>query len=58
MYEKKRLARALQALQANDLHKPSKVGTSKTLFSGEYVIGATCLDKCFSFHVITERHCL
>ena len=37
-------------------HKPLKVAATISLFSSVYVIGATCLGKCFSFVVITKRH--
>ena len=29
----------------------------KPLFSGVYIIGATCFDELFLFYVITGRHC-
>ena len=38
-------------------HKPLKVAPTNSLFSSVYVIGATCFGKCFSFSVITKRHC-
>ena len=38
-------------------HKPLKVAPAKTLFSSVYVIGTTCFNECFSFYVITRRHC-
>ena len=37
-------------------HKPLKVAAAKTLFSSAYVIGTTCFDECFLFHVITWRN--
>ena len=29
----------------------------KNIFSSVHVMVTTCFDKCFLFHVITERHC-
>ena len=37
-------------------HKSLKVAAAKSLFSSVFVIGATCLDDCFSFYVIAKRH--
>ena len=33
-----------------------KVLTLKSISSIAYVFGIPCLDKCFSFHVLNERH--
>ena len=38
-------------------HKPLQVPAAKTLISSVYVIGSACFDECFSFYVITDRHC-
>ena len=38
-------------------YKPSKVAIGKKISSSVYVIGRTCFDKCFLFHVTTGRHC-
>ena len=37
-------------------HKPLKVAAAKPLFSSECVIGKTCFDECFLFHIITGRY--
>ena len=37
-------------------HKPLKVTTAKNTFPNMYIIGRTCFDLCFLFHVITGKH--
>ena len=37
-------------------HKPFKAAASKTFFSSVYIIGRTCFDECFLFHVRNGRH--
>ena len=39
------------------IHKPLQLVVANTLFSSVFVIGTTCFDKCFLFHVITGRYC-
>ena len=43
---------------SNNYSKASgSVATSKNLFFSVYVIGTTCFDKMFLFHVTTGRQC-
>ena len=37
-------------------HKPLKVVASKNIFCSMYIIGRTCFDECFLFHVRNGRH--
>ena len=36
-------------------HKPSKAAAAKRFSSSVYFTDATCLNKCFLFHVITGQ---
>ena len=36
-------------------YKPLKVGAAKKSFPSVYIIGKTCFEECFLFHVITGR---
>ena len=36
--------------------KTLKVAASKPFFFSVYVIGTTCFDECFLFHVITGKY--
>ena len=46
----------LYSVWEETIHKSSKVETGKKISSSAYVIGTTCFDKCFLFHMITGRH--